>query len=68
MKLFTMLFGFVLLNLGPILAIRFDFTIGLIVTAYGLFSFWAMLPSVDQNERLRRYERQHQKWLRGRYE
>ena len=44
MKLFTMLFGFVLLNLGPILAIRFDFTIGLIVTAYGLFSFWAMLP------------------------
>jgi hypothetical protein len=23
------------------------------------------LPSVDQNERLRRYERQHQKWLRS---
>ena len=44
MKLFTMLFGFVLLNLGPILAIRFDLTIGLIVTTYGLFSFWAMLP------------------------
>ena len=22
----------------------------------------------DQNERLRRYEREHQKWLRGRHE
>ena len=33
-----------------------------------VFMFWAMLPSVDQNERLRRYERQHQKWLRGRHD
>ena len=27
--------------------------------------FFFMLPSVDQNERLRRYERQHQQWLKG---
>jgi hypothetical protein len=23
------------------------------------------VPSYDQNERLRRYERQHQQWLKG---
>jgi|TARA_B100000085_G_scaffold266720_1_gene275657 hypothetical protein len=44
MKLFFLLFGFVLLNLGPILAYRFDFTLGVLVMAFGLFSFWAMLP------------------------
>jgi hypothetical protein len=56
MKLFLLLFGFVLLMLGPILAYRFDFTLGLLITAFGFFSFWAMLPSTDQNERLRRYD------------
>ena len=44
MRLFLLLFGFVLLNLGPILAYRFDFTLGVLVMAFGLFSFWAMLP------------------------
>jgi hypothetical protein len=57
MKLLFLLFGFVLLMLGPILAIHFDFTLGVIITAFGFFSFWAMLPSTDQNERLRRYDR-----------
>ena len=66
MKLFLMLFGFVCLNLGIILALHFDFTIGLLVSAYGVCTFWLMLPMhSDQNERLRRYEQQHQKWLRG---
>ena len=65
MKLLIGLFGYVLLMLGFILALNFDFTIGLLISASGVFMFWAMLPSVDQNERLRRYERQHQKWLRG---
>jgi Zn-dependent membrane protease YugP len=66
MRLFTLLSGYVLLMLGIILAIHFDFTIGVIVGASGLFMFWAMLPiHSDQNERLRRYERQHQQWLRN---
>ena len=68
MKLLIGLFGYVLLMLGFILALHFDFSIGLLISASGVFMFWAMLPSVDQNERLRRYERQHQKWLRGRHE
>ena len=68
MKLLIGLFGYVLLMLGFILALNFDFTIGLLISASGVFMFWAMLPSVDQNERLRRYEREHQKWLRGRHE
>ena len=68
MKLLIGLFGYILLMLGFILALHFDFTIGLLISASGVFMFWGMLPSVDQNERLRRYERQHQKWLRGRHE
>ncbi len=66
MKLFIGLSGYVLIMLGVILSIHFDFTIGLLITASGVFMFWAMLPQhQDQNERLRRYEREHQKWLRG---
>ena len=67
MRLFTLLSGYVLLMLGVILSLHYDFTIGLLISASGLFMFWAMLPMhTDQNERLRRYEQQHQKWLRGR--
>ena len=65
MKLLIGLCGYILLMLGVILALHYDFTLGLLITASGVFMFWGMLPSVDQNERLRRYERQHQKWLRG---
>ena len=65
MKLLIGLSGFVITMLGVILSYRFDFTIGLLLTFLGVFMFWAMLPSTDQNERLRRYERQHQQWLRG---
>jgi len=68
MKLLIGLCGYILLMLGVILALHYDFTLGLLITASGVFMFWGMLPSVDQNERLRRYERQHQKWLRGRHE
>ena len=64
MKLLIGLSGFVITMLGVILALHFDFTIGLLITFLGVFMFWSMLPSVDQNERLRRYERQHQQWLR----
>ena len=68
MKLLIGLSGFIITMLGVILAFHLDFTIGLLITFLGVFMFWAMLPSTDQNERLRRYERQHQKWLRGKYE
>ena len=68
MKLLIGLSGFIITMLGVILAFHLDFTIGLLITFLGVFMFWAMLPSTDQNERLRRYERQHQKWLRGKHE
>ena len=65
MKLLIGLSGFIITMLGVILALHFDFTIGLITTFFGLFMFWGMLPQYqDQNERLRRYERQHQQWLK----
>ena len=47
MRLFTLLSGYVLLILGVILAIHFDFTIGVLVGASGLFMFWAMLPQYE---------------------
>ena len=56
MKLLIGLSGFVIAMLGGILSYRFDFTIGLLVAFLGVFMFWSMLPSTDQNERLRRYE------------
>ena len=65
MKILIGLTGFVILHIGAILSFKYDFTIGVLVTFLGVFMFWAMLPSVDQNERLRRYERQHQQWLNG---
>ena len=50
MKLFLGLLGFIITMLGVILALHFDFTIGLIITFFGLFMFWAMLPSTEQNQ------------------
>ena len=67
-KLLIGLFGYVLLMLGVILGLHYDMTLGILIMASGVFMFWAMLPSVDQNERLRRYERQHQKWMRGKHD
>ena len=64
MKLLIGLSGFIITMLGVILALHLDFTVGLLVTFLGVIMFWSMLPSTDQNERLRRYERQHQQWLR----
>ena len=55
---------FVMIFLGVVLAIHFDFWIGVAIAITFGFKWWFMLPSVDQNERLRRYERQHQEWLR----
>jgi len=57
MKLLIGLSGFIITMLGVILAFHLDFTVGLLITFLGVFMFWAMLPSVDQNERLRRYDR-----------
>jgi hypothetical protein len=53
MRLFTLLSGYVLIMLGTILAIHYDFTIGVLVSASGLFMFWAMLPMhEDRHDRL----------------
>ncbi len=58
MRLFTLLSGYVLLMIGVLLSIHYDFTIGLLITASGFFMFWAMLPMhSDQDERLRRYDK-----------
>ena len=51
MKLVIGLFGYILLMLGVILSIHFDFTIGLLVSASGVFMFWAMLPQYDERGR-----------------
>jgi quinol-cytochrome oxidoreductase complex cytochrome b subunit len=56
---------FAMIFLGVILAIHFDFWLGVILAITFVIKFFFMLPSVDQNERLRRYERQHQQWLKG---
>ena len=56
---------FAMIMLGVILAIHFDFWLGVILATTFVIKFFFMLPSVDQNERLRRYERQHQQWLKG---
>ena len=56
MKLLIGLSGFIIMMIGVIISIHFDFTVGLLLTSLGVFMFWAMLPSTDQNERLRRYE------------
>ena len=44
MKLLIGLCGYILLMLGVILALHYDFTLGLLITASGVFMFWAMLP------------------------
>jgi len=55
---------FVMIFLGVVLAIHFDFWIGVAIAITFGFKWWFMLPQVDSNERLRRYERQHQEWLK----
>ncbi len=47
MKLLIGLFGYILLMLGVILALNYDFTIGLLISASGVFMFWAMLPQYE---------------------
>ena len=56
MRLFLLLIGFISSMLGVILAYRYDLTIGIILLFFGVFALWAMLPSTDENERLRRYD------------
>ena len=56
MRLFLLLIGFISSMLGVILAYRYDLTIGIILLFFGVFALWSMLPSTDENERLRRYD------------
>ena len=57
---------FAMIFLGVIIAIHIDMWIGILIAITFGVKFFFMLPSVDQNERLRRYERQHQQWLKAR--
>ena len=50
-RLLMVLTGFVLAMLGVILALHYDFTIGVLITASGFFMFWAMLPQYDERGR-----------------
>jgi len=52
--------------LGLITAIHSDhFVLGVLLLFGGVWAMHEGVPSYDQNERLRRYERQHQQWLKG---
>jgi len=47
---------FAMVFLGVVIAIHFDMTIGLLIAGTFAVKFFFMLPSTDENERLRRYE------------
>ena len=47
---------FAMVFLGVIIAIHFDMTLGLILAGTFAVKFFFMLPSTDENERLRRYD------------
>ena len=55
MKLLIGLCGFILLMLGVILALHYDMTLGILITASGVFMFWAMLPQYDERGRHDRF-------------
>ncbi len=55
MKLLIGLCGYILLMLGVILALHYDFTLGLLITASGVFMFWAMLPQYNDRGRYDRF-------------
>ena len=65
LKAFYFALHFAMIFLGVIIAIHVEMWIGLAITIIFAIKFLLMSPSVDQNERLRRYERQHQQWLKG---
>jgi putative Mn2+ efflux pump MntP len=65
-RMMMTLTGLILGMLGLITAIHSDhFVLGVLLLFGGVWSMHEGLPSYDQNERLRRYERQHQQWLKG---
>ena len=47
---------FAVIFLGVVIAIHFDMTIGLLIAGTFAVKFFFMLPSTDENERLRKYE------------
>tara|TARA_Y100001951_G_scaffold20098_1_gene15110 strand:+ start:196 stop:375 length:180 start_codon:yes stop_codon:yes gene_type:complete len=49
MKLLIGLLGFVAAFLGTLIALHFDFTVGLLVTTGGVFALWSMLPTTTFN-------------------
>ncbi len=65
-RMLMTLTGLILGMLGLITAIHSDhYVLGVLLLFGGVWAMHEGLPSYDQNERLRRYEREHQKWLKG---
>ena len=62
-RMMMTLTGLILGMLGMITAIHSDhhFVLGVLLLFGGVWAMHEGLPSYDQNERLRRYERQHQR-------
>ena len=52
---------FAMIFLGVVYAIHFEFWIGILIAITFVIKFFFMLPSVDQNERIR----QHDKWRKN---
>mgnify|MGYP001187879419 FL=1 len=68
LKAFYFALHFAVIFLGLLIAVHHDMTLGLIISGFFACKWFFMFPQVegrDQNERLRRYERQHQQWLKG---
>ena len=68
-RMMMTLTGLIVGMLGMITALHSEhFVLGVLLLFGGVWAMHYGLPTYDQNERLRRYERQHQKWLRGRHD
>ena len=68
-RMMMTLTGLIVGMLGIITALHSEhFVLGVLLLFGGVWAMHEGLPTYDQNERLRRYERQHQKWLRGRHD
>jgi uncharacterized membrane protein len=68
-RMMMTLTGLIVGMLGMITALHSDHQVlGVLLLFGGVMCMHEGLPTYDQNERLRRYERQHQKWLRGRHD
>tara|TARA_R100001463_G_scaffold94048_1_gene148579 strand:+ start:165 stop:383 length:219 start_codon:yes stop_codon:yes gene_type:complete len=68
-RMMMTLTGLIVGMLGVITAVHSNhFVLGVLLLFGGVWAMHEGLPSPSANERLRRYERQHQEWLRGKHD